>query len=463
MWPHMGGCRAYVVLAVFVLHNAWNCWCFLNFTNAAPAVALLGVSTRQVGMITAAGWCGILTSLPMVTLITKRHRSLLIVAGLVNACVPVARYYCANPTWAKGSGFTLIVGSNWLMGAAFGVIGVWPPMLAAIMWPKRRHTLVTAVGALSNNVGGAFGVALMPVIASTPQALLNTLQIQAYAAIPLTVMLAAWILWIPPFGGMHRSHAACAQLAKLCFKRRSATLVATGGLLIGLSLLLQGVDQSILMAIGFSERQCGVANASYLLAAAVVGVVAAFRLQSAVGLRSVLRVLHVVAASGLLGLLCLSAAVRMHGRFAAATPLMVLAMSVMGASLMAMFPLMLQLAVNELDGPENMVSGLVLMVAVAVAAGLTEIVSVALSGLSALALVGALLALELMAFFVLDGCQDEAGQAFSTSALTRTDDRQLLEAEPQAHTTEAEPTMLSPTILSPTGAHHPQVMMRSTL
>ena len=56
--PQGCGARAVAGLAVFSLHNAWNCWCFLNFTNFKPAEELLRVGNSEVGLITTAGWLG---------------------------------------------------------------------------------------------------------------------------------------------------------------------------------------------------------------------------------------------------------------------------------------------------------------------------------------------------------------------------------------------------------------------
>ena len=139
-----GGAKAAAVLAVFSLHNAWNCWVFLNFTNFGPAEELLGVGDAEIGFITTIGWLGILSTLPLVTVCTW-HRALLGAAGLMNVGPPVLRYFAA----AAGS-YHLVVLSNALQGCAFGVLGAWPAMLAGSQWPEERRTVVTAVASLSN-------------------------------------------------------------------------------------------------------------------------------------------------------------------------------------------------------------------------------------------------------------------------------------------------------------------------
>lgn len=60
--------HAATILLVFALHNAWNCWAFLNFTNFPPAMELLGVDAPQIGLLTTAGFVGILVALPLATL-----------------------------------------------------------------------------------------------------------------------------------------------------------------------------------------------------------------------------------------------------------------------------------------------------------------------------------------------------------------------------------------------------------
>ena len=125
---------------------------FLNFTSFKPAEELLGVSESQVGFITTAGWLGILLMLPVVTLCTW-HRSLLFFAGVLNVGAPVMRYFAA-----RGGNYPVVAFTNFLQGASFGVIGAWPPMLAAMQWPQQRRALVIAVASLSNYVGGAVGV-----------------------------------------------------------------------------------------------------------------------------------------------------------------------------------------------------------------------------------------------------------------------------------------------------------------
>ena len=67
------------------------------------------------------------------------------------------------------------------------------------------------------------------------------------------------------------------------------------------------------------------------------------------------------------------------------------AITALGASLMGMLPVALQLAVGRVHAPENVVCGLIYMIAMVIAASLTTVVS-SLNGGRDWALVGALLA-----------------------------------------------------------------------
>ena len=127
-------------LIVYALHNAWNCWTFLNFSNFEPAKALLAATDEQIGFITTVGWLGICSTLPVVAL-SSWQRALLIVACLANALAPVVRYFAASACYHDGGhdalacSYTLVALSNYVQGAAFGVLGAWPSLLGA-QWPQ---------------------------------------------------------------------------------------------------------------------------------------------------------------------------------------------------------------------------------------------------------------------------------------------------------------------------------------
>lgn len=72
--------KAVVIVAVFSLHNGWNCFVFLDFANYPPVNELLHIDDSQTGFINSMGWFGILSTLPLVTVCTW-HRCLLVAVG----------------------------------------------------------------------------------------------------------------------------------------------------------------------------------------------------------------------------------------------------------------------------------------------------------------------------------------------------------------------------------------------
>lgn len=117
---------AVLVLISFSLHNAFNCWCFLNFANFKPVESLMHVTANDVAFMTTVGWIGILSTLPIVTVCTYR-RVLLCIGGLLNVAAPITRYIGA----VNGSE-SLVTFSQWMIGAAFGIIGGEFSVLASL-------------------------------------------------------------------------------------------------------------------------------------------------------------------------------------------------------------------------------------------------------------------------------------------------------------------------------------------
>ena len=422
-----GGTKAVLILVVFSMHNAWNCWVFLNFTNFRPAQQLLNASAAQIGFVTTVGWLGILSTVPLVTLWQGDHRTLLFVAGVMNVAPPVLRY-CA----ALKRNYELVAVSNFLQGGAFGVLGAWPAMLAALQWPEERRTLVTAIASLSNYVGGAAGVTFMPAMADTAPRLLEIFRVQSYIAGVLFVLMGTW-LWIPRAAaadntgsGPGNTGLTLRQELRLCLQGKAGQQVLSFGLLVGMSLLLQGMNQFILAGVGLSDLQAGEGNALYQLAAAVVGVGLGSKCKSEADLQRVLHALHIAMMVGVAGFASLSWAVHVYSTiseapdsgfsssfssadggqqqppppppsqqpFAGAVEGMLLIMTLLGGSLMGMLPFCLQQACyTAAPASENVVSGLIYLVAMVVAASLTQ-VTAAVPPLASVALVTALIVTE---------------------------------------------------------------------
>ena len=202
--------------------------------------------------------------------------------------------------------------------------------------------------------------------------------------------------------------------------------MATFGLLVGISLLLQGMNQFILSGVGYDDLSSGEGNTLYQLLAALVGVGLGSRVTCEADLRTVLRALHVAMAVGVVGFGVLCAAVGSEGVFSGSIVLMLGVMSLLGATLMGLLPFVLQQAVCECSAlpmrtvlssqtpslthcslaarsdtvapvSENVVSGLIYIVAMVVAASLTQVTSM-ISAMWSVAIVVGLLVLELGLF-----------------------------------------------------------------
>ena len=120
---------------------------------------------------------------------------------------------------------------------------------------------------------------------------------------------------------------------------------------------------------------------------------------SAESLIPTLHVLHGLSAASFLALGAVCALMLARGRqaFTTAPDLMLCAIACLGASLMGMLPVVLQLAISRVQATENVTSGLVYMVAMVIAASLTSPVA-ELSGGRDWLLVGLLLAAELVMY-----------------------------------------------------------------
>ena len=189
-------------------------------------------------------------------------------------------------------------------------------------------------------------------------------------------------------------------------------MVALFGLVIGVSTLLQGVVQELLSGVGFSDEEAGVGNCLYQMAGAMVGVGLSSRVADLAGARRTVRAMHgaLAAAYACLALLCwavwtasggggaagrdTSSSAAFHG----AVPLLVAASLALGGSLMGILPFCLQVAVHDCaPASENVVSGLIYIVAMSVSAAFTQL-SASIAPLSTVAVVAGLLLAELAGF-----------------------------------------------------------------
>jgi MFS family permease len=240
--------------------------------------ALLNADDSQIGLITSFGWLGILTTIPVVIL-TKDHTTWLFVAGFLNCAAPIARAFAAS----AGSA-TAVIATNFVAGMGFGILSAWPAMLAA-MWTEEHRTVVTAAACLSNYVGGAAGVMIIPMVAYDAETLRSFLIVQAWvAAVPFGLMYF-WT-WLPDMNALLTppdtdpdTEVSVAQEIQHALQKPLAVTILAFGLLAGLSLLLQGMTGYILTGMGFNTLESSIGSFCYQLSSAVVGTVIGFYMQ----------------------------------------------------------------------------------------------------------------------------------------------------------------------------------------
>ena len=393
------------VLLTFALHNAWNCWMFLNFTNFAPAAELFNVSDADIGLITTAGWLGIISTIPVGALIIRRRRSMLFIAGFMNTAPAVVRYFAAR--YLVGiTGYRVVLATNFAQGAAYGVFSVWPAIIPGLLFPPPMHATVTAIAALSNYLGGALGAAFIPAYALNAARLLQLFEVQAIVSAFLFTAMVVWLaipsgiaaavddaivpanvplvnaadeadatLLLALDGACPPAPAAASapltifeQLA-LIAKPAAMSKVATFAILIGITLVLQGIVQYLLTSVGFSAEQSGVANSVYQGTAAVSGIALGLFVRDAAALPRAIRALHAVTALSLCAFCALLVVMQRTGGFRGDFFAMIAVIVALGAAGMGMLPFLLQSLVHSVAPvSENVVGGVVYMFAILIAA-----------------------------------------------------------------------------------------------
>ena len=353
--------RGVAVLVVFALHNAWNCWVFLNFTNFAPAVELFNVSDADIGLITTAGWFGIIATIPVGALVIRKRRLMLFIAGFLNTVPAVVRYFAARYLTGSIVGYRVVVATNFAQGTAYGIFSVWPAIIPALLFPSSMHATVTAIAALSNYAGGAIGAAFIPAYASDAAHLLHLFEVQAVVS---AVLCAAMVVWfaIPSGVAAAGDDAAASSSAsivgvvddnavlllpaaedafpaaapavasapltlcdelKLIAKPVVIRKIATFAMLIGITLVLQGTLQYLLTSVGFTAKHSGVGCSVYQGSAALSGVVIGLCVRDAAALPRVIRALHAVTALSLCAFCALLVTMHLTGGFPGQLPAMI--------------------------------------------------------------------------------------------------------------------------------------------
>ena len=444
-------------LISYSLHNGWNCWVFLNFTNFGPARTLLRATDEEVGFITTMGWIGILSTLPIVVS-CPWQRVLLVAACLVNTLAPILRFLTADVCYSERThlggvnqqtcNYPLIVLSSYLQGAAFGVLGAWPSLLGA-QWPPEQRTLVTAIASLSNYVGGAAGTTYMPACVASASGLLGLFRWQAVVS-GVLALTSFCFFRLPPVvatagatsgnGATVATQLGLRERLRGVARGRAPFQLVTLGLLVGLSLVLQGMLPFVLSGVGYSDVQSGLGTTVYQSRRRRRRADRQPR-GGAAPAHAALRGLHAGAgtATAAVAVLCWSVGSAGDGEALAWDDPAVAAMlgvtALLGATLMGALPFCLQQVVlSSAAAGENLVSGLLYLVAMPAAAGLTQLCA-SLPPLPSLGLVGGLVALELALFFgcdpqsrlgkataevLLPECREAAGDGCSTGSTTRT-------------------------------------------
>jgi len=346
--------RGISVLIVFCLHNSWNCWVFLNASSDVEAAKeLFGLNDSEVGTLNTVGLLGIGFLLPVAT-VCKWPRALLWFGGIINVASPILRYY-----GAKSGSYWLVVATFAGNGMAYGVIGVWPPILAVTFAREERHAVVTAVALLSNWLGGAMAAIITPLVSrGQGDGLLALLEGQAYVSVGLLAITACW-LWIPDI--VEDTPLPILEELQVCGKREAATQILNFGIITGVAVSLQNVIPILLEGVGLSEVTAGFGNCIFQIAGAVIGVGLGSFVTTRHQLRRVLWWFHSIALLSCLGMFILALAFAgKHSNNNISTAALLAMVTVQGASVVGALPFVMQQAVyTSHPATEKCVAGLV--------------------------------------------------------------------------------------------------------
>lgn len=396
--------RAVVVLLVYCFHNAWNCVTMLTLSADVPAAThLFHISEAQLGQYGTLGVLAIAMFLP-VAMLCRWRRTLLFCSALLNLAPVPLRYFAA----IKGS-FALATATMMAQGCSYGIIAVWPAILAKTFFPEKRWAVVIAVAGLSNYLGGALGAALIPqMTGGTSEGLLRVLLGQSWLALGLFAMTSVW-LWIPDVPE-EEAVVPLQQEWQACARPSAFVQVLVYGLAIGISITLQFINPFMLLGVGFSAEDAGACNCVYQLAAAVVGCGLGGLVTRARHVKLMIRWLHALAVLSAAAMLALCVLVADRGRSTQAFAAMLVTQALLGASLLGLLPFVTQEVVYAArPATENFVTGLLNVVAFCVPMVLNSL-GPAIPALLCARLVFALVLAEALCFVWLDGQVAEQAQ-----------------------------------------------------
>jgi len=194
--------------------------------------------------------------------------------------------------------------------------------------------------------------------------------------------------------------------------------LTVNGIIIGLTLLLQGMNQYISTSFGFTETIAGIANSVYQGVGALSGVFLAAAIVNIGEARVALRKLVYGGLVGYCFFVVFALILNSDHEESSAIDVTILMIlnAIFGCCLMGALPLFLLDSIFIVNGNrgkenyvgENIVSGMVYLVAMFEAAVLT-VLTTDVSGLTAVLLVGILLAVSVFSMYLLDKEEEEEG------------------------------------------------------
>eukprot|EP00929_Paragymnodinium_shiwhaense_P051742 TRINITY_DN25996_c0_g1_i1.p1 TRINITY_DN25996_c0_g1~~TRINITY_DN25996_c0_g1_i1.p1 ORF type:complete len:448 (+),score=69.17 TRINITY_DN25996_c0_g1_i1:76-1419(+) len=359
--------RGVTVLSVFCLHNAFNCWNFLNASQDNTAAMLLfQIDDAEIGLLPTVGLLSIFCTLPL-AMVCKRRRTLLAVAGFMNLAAPFLRYAAALQL-----NYTLNILSFIATGFAFGVITVWPPILAACFFSPKRCALALALATLSNYVGGAASAIFLPMVAQgTAEGLKKVLFYQLFAAAGMSVLTTSWF-WVPSFEvSVVRSMKEDVRV----FQRPAVLIKIFGfGMMLGTSVALQSLTYPVLFAAGFRRASASAGNFTYEVSSAIIGVGLGSLVTERKKLKRILRYFSVGAFLSSVAWFVLIWLVQSRGDSFVMTAAMLIVETLQGAMVLGLLPFLIQEAVALAQpASENFTAGLVNLLSMVPAALVNQI------------------------------------------------------------------------------------------
>eukprot|EP00928_Gymnodinium_smaydae_P049530 TRINITY_DN33253_c0_g1_i1.p1 TRINITY_DN33253_c0_g1~~TRINITY_DN33253_c0_g1_i1.p1 ORF type:complete len:427 (-),score=29.48 TRINITY_DN33253_c0_g1_i1:136-1416(-) len=380
------------VLLVFCLHNGWNCWTCLNTSSDIDsAKRLFGVDEARLGLLNTVAIVAVLCVMPLAS-ICSWPRALLFLGAALNLASPVVRYW-----GACSRDFNLAIVSSICGGAAFGVIGVWPPILACACFEEKRHALVVALALLSNWLGGAMAAGLTPLLTGgSEDGLLVLLWAQTFISAGLLGFTVCWI-WLPQ---VHENASpSIGSEIRSCLHRSVALRLFSFGVLTSVALALQNAHSAVLEGVGFSEMVAGAANSVFQVAGALVGtcmggfIVCRNRLQRTVA------AFHVLASISCVGMFALTLTVANTGQTYTSVGILMLLEVLLGSSLVSLLPFVIQLSVYMArPASENFVAGVITTFGMVIGAALNQVI-VSVPSIYAVSLVFLLQPVQSICFF----------------------------------------------------------------